>query len=124
MGNSAAYLIAVLIGSIYMMRKLELMRFDAARNPHISEAEFEAWRSREAAACNWVTGACLTMVLVDFAWRSFIARGGVAPNVIRGVGAGIFFAWVLAVALGMVKARSARALRRKLGIEPGKEAPR
>jgi hypothetical protein len=117
MGNSGLYLIAILIGSVYLLRKADVGRHQAKSFPHVTEADFELWRSRELAAYNLISIACLVMIVADVCWRLYFERGGVAPGVIQAVGFGIFLAWVVCVAIGIVRARAARKLRARLGID-------
>ena len=43
-------IIALILGIIYTVRKLDVRKREASEFPHVDPALFEAWRSREAGA--------------------------------------------------------------------------
>jgi hypothetical protein len=120
MSNGAAYLVAVLVGTLYSVRKLEVQRVRGEDNPGVPPSEFAAWQQRETRAYALVASACVLMIALDVLWRFYISRATVAPAAIRGVGATIFFAWVFAIILGIVRGRAARKQRGRLGIVLGR----
>lgn len=116
MGNGAAYLIAVLIAIVYTYRKVDVRRYAAEQFPHVPRSDFESWQSRELGAYNLITGVCALMIVVDYAWRWYFARGGVSFGAVRAVGATIFLAWVVGIGVGLWRVRAARRQRAELGI--------
>jgi hypothetical protein len=108
-------LIAVILGIIYTIRKLDVRRREASEFPAIDAGEFERWRKKELFAYNLASFACVLKVLIDVVMLSF--RGSIPWTVVRVVGAGAFFGWVLALVASLVLGSSARKLRERLGID-------
>jgi hypothetical protein len=119
-------LLAVILGIIYTIRKLDVRRREASEFPKVNPDEFERWKKKELFAYNLASFACFIKVLVDILMLSL--RGSIDWNVVRVVGATAFFGWVFALVASLVMGSSARKQRERLGIDlrahdPPPEAP-
>jgi hypothetical protein len=108
-------LLAVILGIIYTIRKLDVRRREASEFPKVNPAEFERWKNKELFAHNLASFACFIKVLVDILMLSL--RSSIDWNVVRIVGAAAFFGWVVALVASLVLGSSARKQREQLGID-------
>jgi hypothetical protein len=108
-------LLAVILGIIYTIRKLDVRRREPSEFPKVNPDEFERWKKKELFAHNLAGFACFLKVLIDIAMLSL--RGSIDWNVVRLVGGTAFFGWVLALVASLVLGSSARKLRDQLGID-------
>ena len=120
MGNSAAYLVAAIVAILYTLRKLEIQKLGPADFPEVDAERFNAWQRRETASYNLISLSSLLMIVADLAWRWFATRNAPSWRVVQIVGATIFFGWIAATLVGMLRARAARQVGRQLGIQPGR----
>ncbi|HMJ11844.1 MAG TPA: hypothetical protein VK524_10550 [Polyangiaceae bacterium] len=109
-------IIAVIIGVLYTVRKLDVRKREPEQFPHVPAAEFERWRSRETGAYSLMSTACFLKVFVDYAFLYLARRSALEPSSIRIIGASIFVAWLAALVYGSVRASQARKLRESLNI--------
>ncbi len=107
-------IIALLVMTLAMMRRLEVISTPAEENKHVSAEDFSAWRTMALSSYNQVAIASALKVFVSFAWFYVFSTTAV---VLQAGGAVIFIAWVIAVVGAWRKATEATALRRRLGIE-------
>jgi hypothetical protein len=108
-------LLAVILGIIYTIRKLDVRRRESSEFPKVNPDEFERWKKKELFAHNLASFACFLKVLIDIAMLSL--RGSIDWSVVRIVGGTAFFGWVLALVASLVLSSSARKLRDQLGID-------
>ena len=110
-------IVAVIIGILYTVRKLDVRRHEREEFPHVPAADFERWRRLEAGAYSLGSVACFAKVLLDYGFVFCARRVAVPPNVIRVAGAILFFAWVAVLIVVFVRASAGRKLRSELGID-------
>ena len=108
-------LLAVILGIIYTIRKLDVRRRESREFPGVDPAKFERWKKKELFAYNLASFACFIKVLIDISMLSL--RGSIDWNVVRVVGGAAFFGWVIALVVSLVLGSSARKLREQLGID-------
>jgi hypothetical protein len=110
-------IMAVVLGVLYTVRKLDVRKREAEQFPHVPADEFERWRSLESGAYTLASMACFAKVLLDYGFVLYARSAQLDPRVIRAVGASLFAAWIAALIVSQVRARSARKLRDRLGID-------
>jgi hypothetical protein len=108
-------LLAVILGIIYTIRKLDVRRREPHEFPAVAPDDFRAWKHKELFAYNLASFACFLKVLIDVAMLSL--RDSISWNVVRVVGATAFFGWVFALVASLLLGSSARKLRARLGID-------
>ena len=108
-------LLAVILGIIYTIRKLDVRRREPLEFPAVDPEQFERWKAKELFAYNLASFACFIKVLVDLSMLAL--RDSINWNVVRVVGASAFFGWVFALVASLVLGSSARKLRERLGID-------
>jgi hypothetical protein len=109
--------VAVIIGILYTIRKLDVRRREPEQFPHVPAADFERWRSLEAGAYSLGSVACFAKILLDYAFIFVAKRAALPANLVRIVGGGLFLAWLAILVLVWIRVNSARKLRSQLGIE-------
>ena len=108
-------LLAVILGIIYTIRKLDVRRREQREFPAVAPEDFERWKKKELFAYNLASVACFLKVLIDLAMLSL--RDSINWNAVRVVGAAAFFGWVFALVASLVLGSAARKLRNQLGID-------
>jgi hypothetical protein len=109
-------IVAALILSLSMLRRLETKHADASSNPGVLPADFEHWRALALRASNQAGVACLLKVVLSISWFLW-APGHVGQQVFQLVGLLLFVAWVVALVWAWQISTDAHHLRRRLGIE-------
>ena len=109
-------IIALILGIIYTVRKLDVRKREASEFPHVDPALFEAWRSREAGAYSLASIACFAKLLLDYGFIYYAQRAALQPRIVQIVGLTLFVSWLAALVLAQVRAHRARKLRESLGI--------
>jgi hypothetical protein len=121
------YVVALILGIIYTIRKLDVRRREPEHFPHVNREAFLAWKQTELVAYNVAIFASFTMIFIDFGFSLLASRVGMNWNLVRVVGFSIFASWVAAVVWAMFRASAGRRLRAELGIDlaapPPAEAP-
>lgn len=112
-------LLAVIVGVLHTVRKLDVMKRRAEDYPAVPPADFADWQERERAAYALGSWACFLKVVLDPALLVLAPRLELSMTLVRGLGATIDIGWALVVILAMVRANRARRLRSELGIELG-----
>jgi hypothetical protein len=107
-------IIAALILSLAMMRRLEVISVERADNPQASDADFARWRTMALRAYNFVALVSLVKVIGSYGW--FWLFQGV-DRVLQIGGLVIFVAWAGSLVWAWRQATEARALRDRLGIK-------
>jgi hypothetical protein len=110
-------ILAIVLGILYSVRKLEVRRREPEDFPHVPTDEFLRWRNREVGAYSLTSLACFAKLLLDYAFLFYAQRAQLDPRVVRAVGASLFGIWVLLLVVSFIRANSARKLREQLGID-------
>jgi hypothetical protein len=108
-------LLAVVLGIIYTIRKLDVRRREPGEFPSVPLAEFERWKKKELFCYNLASGACFLKVVADVAL--FLSRSSIPWNLVRIIGATAFFAWFGVLMASLFLGSAARKLRTELGID-------
>lgn len=109
--------VAALISSLAMMRRLEVLGVQRGDNPHVPDAEFDAWKRMALRAYNTTALAGVFKVVLSLLWlQLFSAVSGLLQ-----VGGMVFFiAWIIAIVWAWRQSSEARAMRNRLRIERAK----
>lgn len=114
-------IIAALILSIVMFRRLEAVSVRREDNPHVSTVDFDDWKKRALAAYNRIALACLLKIVVSVGWFQVFQN---TPYVLQLGGLSIFVAWIVVVVMSWRPLTEASAMRKRLGIgHPREPAP-
>ncbi len=111
-------ILAALLLSLAMMRRLGVLGTLAEHNPTVRIADFESWKRAALSAYNLAALACFAKVVLSVAWFWFVRDS----TLLRVGGFAIFAVWVLALVIAWYRATEARALRARLGISDRREA--
>lgn len=106
-------IVAALILTLCMMRRLEVLGAGYEQNAHVRQADFEAWRDGSIAAYNLCAIACVVKVLLSAGWFILAAP----PPWLQIGGAAIFVGWVVAMVVAWRRTTEWGIRRRELRIE-------
>jgi hypothetical protein len=112
-------LLAVILGIIYTIRKLDVRRREPGEFPQVLRADFERWQKKELFCYNLASVACFLKVLIDIALQF---QHVIPWNTVRILGATTFIAWAGALVASLLLGSAARKLRAELGIDLGAHA--
>lgn len=107
-------LLALILGILYTVRKLDVRQREPSEFPNVPAFDFERWKSKQLAAYNLGSGACFLKVAVDLGL--YIAQRAIGWTAVRILGASIFFVWVFGLVGALLLSRAARKLSDELGI--------
>lgn len=110
-------ILALVLGILLTIRKLDIKKREHADHPNVDRDAFERWKRTEHSAYSLGSFACFLKILVDFGFRFLATKTELPWDLVRVVGASIFFAWVVALIVAAVRAGSGRRLREELGID-------
>lgn len=105
--------VAALISSLAMMRRLEVLRVQREDNRHVPDAEFDAWRRMALGAYNTTAAAGFLKVVLSLLWLKLF---GAVSGVLQVGGMVIFIAWIIAIVWAWRQSSEARATRNRLRI--------
>ena len=106
-------IIAALILSLVMFRRLETLSVRREDNPQVSDATFAEWRKLAVSGYNRVAVACVAKILGSVIWFRIFQN---TPMVLQLGGLIIFVAWVVVVVLAWRTLTEAGARRKELAI--------
>lgn len=109
-------ILAALIMSLIMMRRLEVLSVQASENPNVPPEDLDKWRSMALAGYNLGALACLAKVVLNVAWF-WLWRSYENPWPLRLGGLAFFLGWVVALVVAWRRTTEARGLRQRLGIQ-------
>lgn len=109
-------ILAALIMSLAMLRRLDVRSARPGENRAIPEAEFQRWRSLALRAYNQIAVASAAKVVSSVGWYAAGLKLGVPAPWFQLGGLVIFLAWVLTLVWAWKIATDARYLRVQLGI--------
>ena len=110
-------LLAALILTLAMLRRLDVRSAQRPENPPVSDAEFQRWRSLALRAYDQVAIASGCKVALSLSWFALALRMGVAQPWFQLGGFLVFLAWAFALIWAWKIATDARSLRLQLGIQ-------
>jgi hypothetical protein len=110
-------IIAIILGILYTMRKLDVAKRTPEQFPHVATSDFDRWKRLEGGAYTLGSFACFAKIVVDYAFQWHASRTGLDWSWVRVVGGLIFVGWVVALMLSAVRGAQGRRLRETLGID-------
>jgi hypothetical protein len=113
-------IIAVIIGILYTVRKLDVTRRRHEDYPQVGAEAFHAWQDGERLAYTVGSTACFLKVILGSGFFWYVSSGTTLPGTwVRVIGGGIDILWLAAIVWAMVAAARARRRREELGIVLG-----
>ena len=109
-------IVAVIIGILHTVRKLDVTRRQHEDFPHVDPKDFHAWRDSERGAYTLGSWACFTKVVLGSAFAWYASQGSLPWTWVRIIAGSIDIGWLLALIWAMVRASRARRRREELGI--------
>jgi hypothetical protein len=114
--------IAALILSLVMFRRLESMSIRREDNQHVSDADFATWRAGTVSSYNRIALACVLKIAASVGWFQLFQN---TNGVLQIGGLTIFVVWVVTVVMAWRPLTEASAMRKRLGIgHPQEPTPR
>jgi hypothetical protein len=124
-------ILAVILGVLYTVRKLDVSRREAKDFPAVPPERFEAWQRREARVYTVASWACLLKILLDpgTSYLGLLKLLGQAPPaehlpLVWVAGPVVDLSWVLVMVWTAVRAARSRRERAEIGVQLAPEAPR
>jgi hypothetical protein len=105
-------IVAALLMSLAMMRRLEVLGVSREDNPAVTQTDFDRWRALALRGYNLAAGASLAKVVLSLSWFLLVRE----PVFLQVGGITIFGAWVLAMVTAWRNTTEASAQRKDLGI--------
>jgi len=116
-------IIAVIVGVMFTLRKLDTQSRTAAQYPHVDAEDFLRWQRRSAAAYAPGAYASFFRVLFHFGFMRYTASHQLAPLTFARVALLVDALWLVCVVYTLINAHFAREMRKKLGITLDKPQP-
>ena len=115
--------IAVILGVMFTLRKLDTQSRNAAQHPEVDPEDFLRWQRQTASA--YVPGAYASFArgIFHFFFIHYIKHHPLDPIVYGRVGLTMDFVWLVSVVSTLLRAHWARELRKKLGINLERPQP-
>lgn len=105
--------VALLLMTLAMMRRLEVLSVPREENRHVPDADFEAWRKLALSGYNLAAAASAIKVFLSFAWF-YLVFPRQAMLVIGGITT--IIAYIFAMVMAWRRTTEANALRKDLRI--------
>ena len=115
-------ILAALILSLAMLRRLDVRSAVRPDSPPVSDSEFQRWRSLALRAYDQVAVASACKVALGVGWFVLALRLGVPAPWFQLGGFLVFLAWAFALIWAWKIATDARSLRLQLGIQTRRRA--
>lgn len=110
-------LLAALILSLVMMRRIEVRTARTEDNPGVPAEKFAEWRHRALRAYDWVAWSSLAKIIASVGWLVIAVRLRVGPPWFQLGGFSVFLGWLLSLVWAWKAGTDAAHLRRELGIQ-------
>jgi len=110
-------ILAALILSLVMMRRIEVKTAQAEQNPAVLPEKFADWRARALRAHDWVAWSSLAKIVGSVGWYAAAVQLGVGAPWFQLVGVLVFMGWLVSLVWAWKAATDAAILRRQLGIQ-------
>lgn len=118
MGVDAFDIVAIILGVLFTIRKLDAQRRTHKEFSHVALADFEQWQALETSIYGAAMIACFAKVLADWCFVYFFA-GGLPMPTVRAVGATIDISWFVLMLVTLYRTRGLAKLRAKHRIVLG-----
>ena len=109
-------IIAVIVGVMFTIRKLDTQSRSAAQQPSVSPEDFENWQRRAASAYAPGAYASFFRVVFHFGYVRYAARHPLEPTTFGRIALIVDLVWVISVVSTLIRSYYAGELRKKLGI--------
>lgn len=116
-------IVAVILGVMFTLRKLDTQSRNAAQHPNVAEADFERWQRQTARAYAPGAYASFFRVIFHFGFMRYAAHHPLSPTAFRRVALLVDLIWLVSTVSTLIRAHFARELRKKLGIVLEKPQP-
>jgi len=116
-------IIAVIVGVMFTLRKLDSQSRSAAQYPHVAEEDFLTWQRRSASAYAPGAYASFFRVIFHFGFVRYTAHHPLAPATFARVALLVDALWFVCTVYTLINAHFAREMRKKLGISLQKPQP-
>lgn len=113
MGIDVFDIVAVILGVIFTIRKLDAQRREPEEFPHVKRADFLAWRTQETRVYLLGMMACFSKVLAKVLIAQLLAPR-LPYSTLRWLGASVDLSWLVLIVITMVGA--VRMGRRKIAL--------
>ena len=111
-------ILAALILSLAMLRRLDVRNSQPGAQRAVSEADFQRWRALALRAYNQIAVASAAKVVLSVGWFALGLKLGVPAPWFQLGGFVVFLGWALVLVWAWKIATDARHLRLQLGIVP------
>jgi tetratricopeptide (TPR) repeat protein len=118
MGVDAFDIVAIILGVLFTIRKLDAQRRNHKEFSHVEEAAFLSWRDQEVSVYGAAMFACFAKVFADWIFVYFFADG-LEVRLVRAVGATIDISWLVVMLVTFFRTRSLAKRRAELRIVLG-----
>lgn len=109
-------ILAALILSLIMMRRLETLSVQASNNLAVAPEDLAKWKALALSGYNLGALACLAKVVLNITWF-WLWRSYENPWPLRLGGMAFFVGWIVALVVAWRRTTEARGLRQRLGIQ-------
>lgn len=109
-------IVAAILLSFIMLRRLEAKSARAEYNPHLTPDVFESWRKLLLFAYHLGAAACALKVAASLSWQWLALRYQVGEPWFRVVPAAVFIAWVITLLSVWRQVSEARTQQERLKI--------
>ena len=116
-------ILAALILSLAMMRRLEVRTATHAQNSAVPLARFEEWRALALRAYTMIGVACAAKVVLSLGWYVLALKLHVAAPWFQLGGLLVFLGWAITLVWAWKISTDARYLRLQLGIQLRRRSP-
>ena len=116
-------IIAVILGVMFTLRKLDTQSRSAAEQPGVAAEDFRLWQQKTAQAYAPGAYASFFRVIFHFAFMRYAAHHPLSPLAFARVALLVDLVWLLSTVTTLLRAHWARELRKKLGIVLDRPAP-
>jgi tetratricopeptide (TPR) repeat protein len=118
MGVDAFDIVAIILGVLFTVRKLDAKRRSHKEFPHVPPQDFEAWQVKEVSVYSAAVLACFGKVFADWGFVYFFAPG-MPDAVVRKIGATIDLSWMAVMLITFVRTYQLTQLKSRLRIVLG-----
>ncbi len=116
-------IIAVILGVMFTLRKLDTQSRNAAQHPNVSPDDFLRWQRQTASAYAPGAYASFARVVFHFFYIRYAAHHPLSPMAFARVALLVDLVWLVSTISTLLRAHWARELRKKLGIVLEKPQP-
>jgi hypothetical protein len=109
-------IIAVILGVMFTLRKLDTQSRNASEQPGVAPEDFRRWQQRTAQAYAPGAYASFFRVIFHFGFMRYTAHHPLSPLSFARVALLVDAVWFLSTVSTLIRAHWARELRKRLGI--------